>query len=290
MAPSLIADLITTRGGIVRGRTLLAAGASRRDLRRAIGAGTILRLRDGVYAVPWLAPLIRDAAAHGGELACASALRQRGVWILEDSLDLHVWVGRHGRRFAHEGCRCITHHDDGQSSFGEVSITRALIQLAACRGDEAFFAAFESAWRLGLLGGTERAEVRAGLRAGQRWLVDVARHDAESGLESILRLRMLRLGIVLDCQVAIDGVGRVDFVIDGVLILEADGRTGHAKEAERHKDLMRDALAAARGYSTLRFDYAMIIYDWGSAEAAILARLSEIRRTRGRSPGAAVHA
>ncbi len=288
MTPTQIADLLARRGGFARSHTIRSAGASRRDLARAVASETILRVREGVYALPGPDALAREAAAHGGEIACTSALRRRGVWVLDEEAALHVWVGRHGRRFAHERCRCVTHQDDGVSAFGEVSVTRALVQLASCLGDEAFFAAFESAWRLGLIGVTERAEVRAGLRAGQRWLVDIARGDADSGLESLLRLRLLRLGISLDCQVRIDTVGRVDFVIDGVLILEADGRDGHAKEAERHKDLVRDARAAAAGYASLRFDYALIIHDWPTVERAILATLGRIRRTGRRSPVAAV--
>lgn len=125
---------------------------------------------------------------------------------------------------------------------------RALVQVAACLGDEAFFAAFEPAWHLGLLSAADRAEVRASLRAGQRWLIDIARPDAESGLESLLRLRLLRLGIRVQSQVQIATVGRVDFLVDGLLIIESDGREGHAREAERHKDLVRDARAAAAGY------------------------------------------
>ena len=267
---------------------MLQAGASRDDLRRAVARGAISRVRDGVYCLPSTAPLVRAAAAHGGEVACASALRRRGVWVLDDAMLLHVWIGGHGRRFAHDECRCITHHDDGVSAFGDVSVVRALIQVAGCLGDEAFFAAFESAWRLGLIGRTERAEVRAGLSARQRWLVDVARPDADSGLESILRLRLLRLGIRVRSQVHIAGVGRVDFLVDGVLIIESDGRAGHAKEAERHKDLVRDAKAAAAGYERLRFDYALIIHDWPTVRAAILGTLARLRAANGRTSGARV--
>ncbi|MCT9821507.1 type IV toxin-antitoxin system AbiEi family antitoxin domain-containing protein [Microbacterium sp. W1N] len=288
MDPAAMADRISHADGIVRGRALLAAGASRADLRRAVRAGAVLRVRDGVYAVPGTPAPIIAAAAHGGELGCASALRARGVWVLGDDRHLHVWIGSRGRRFPHAGCRCVTHHDDGRSAFGLVGVVRALVQLAGCRGDEAFFAAFESAWRLGLLDRAARAEVRAGLRAGQRWLVDIARPDADSGLESILRLRLIRHGIRLVSQVRVDGVGRVDFMIDGVLILEADGRDGHAREAERHKDLVRDARAAAAGYETLRFDYALIIHDWPTVLQAILARLRDHHRTIGRRAGAGV--
>lgn len=276
MRPSHLADALDARG-FARTSTLRALGASRGDLARAVAAAVIVRVREGVYAAPTAHPLELAAAAHGGELACASALRRRGVWVLDPDHALHVWVGPHGRTFSHEGCRCVTHRDDGVSAFGEVDLVRALVQLASCLGDEAFFAAFESAWHLGLLSRRDRSEVRAGLRARQRWLVDLARGDAESGLESLLRLRLLRLGIVLECQVRIRGVGRVDFVIDGVLVLEADGRVGHAREAERHKDLVRDARAAAAGFITLRFDYAMIVHDWPTVERAVRAALGRQR-------------
>lgn len=289
VTPTAIADFLAERGGIARGRVLVRAGASREDLRRAVARGAIARVRVGVYVIPRVADIVRVAASHGGEVACASALRRHGVWILEEAARLHVWVGPHGRAFAHPGCRCVTHRDAGSSSFGLVGVVRALVQLAACLGDEAFFAAFESAWHLGLLGRAERAEVRAGLRAGQRWLVDIARADAESGLESLLRLRLLRLGITVESQVQIAGVGRVDFLIEGILIVESDGRDGHAKEAERHKDLVRDARAAAAGFERLRFDYALIIHDWPVVQAAILTTLRRLRAARRRTIGTGAH-
>jgi len=107
--------------------------------------------------------------------------------------------------------------------------------------------------------------------------VDLARGYAESGLESLLRLRMHILGIRLDCQVRIDGVGRVDFVLAGRLILEADGRDNHDGASMRHKDLVRDAAASARGYETLHFDYAQIVHDWPTVQTAILGALRRLR-------------
>lgn len=64
----------------------------------------------------------------------------------------------------------------------------------------------------------------------------------------------------------------MDFVLDGVLILETDGRENHDGASFRHRDLVRDAKTAALGYDTLRFDYAMVMYDWPTVEAAIIAR------------------
>jgi len=97
--------------------------------------------------------------------------------------------------------------------------------------------------------------------------------DSESGLESLLRWRLRRHGLRLRAQVTILAVGRVDFLIGDRLILEVDGRLGHV-DGDRHKDLVRDANAALWGFSSLRFDYAMVVHDWDLVERAILAALN----------------
>ena len=47
----------------------------------------------------------------------------------------------------------------------------------------------------------------------------------------------------------------------------------HEGASDRHKDLVRDAVAAAHGFDTLRFDYALVVHDWPLVEAAILAKV-----------------
>lgn len=141
--------------------------------------------------------------------------------------------------------------------------------MYSCAGEEPFFAALESALRQGLLGEDARRRLRSALPRRAECLIDFARSDADSGLESLLRLRLRRLGLTLATQVEIGGVGRVDFVIGDCLILEADGRT-HDGDA-RHRDRTRDAVAMALGFVTLRFDAAQILHDWPLVESAILA-------------------
>ena len=261
-------------GGVARAQSLIRAGATREDLRRACRVGAAFRLREGVYSSPAASPGVRLAALHGGELACAAALRRHGVGVLDEQERTHVWLGARGRAHVHQPGACVVHRDAGRSAFGIVPVTQALVQVARCLGAEVFFAAFESAWNRGLLDRAGRSEVRASLPARFRWLVDIARGDAESGLESILRLRLHRMGVVLRSQVVIRGVGRIDFLLEGRIILEVDGRQNHDGATMRHKDLRRDAVAAALGYETLRFDYALVIHHWPVVEAAILARLA----------------
>jgi very-short-patch-repair endonuclease len=268
-------DTISSLGGIARGTRLQQFGISRQTLANHVNAGAIVRLRPGVFAVPPVAPPLREAIAHGGALTCASVLRAHGVWVLPPADGLHVWLAPGQHALSHRDCTCTSHYYSGDPPLGEASIEIALVHLYKCAGAEAFFAAFESAWNLGMLSTRTRMRVRAALPNRSRWLVDLAQPDADSGLESLLRLRLHLLGIRLDCQVTIHGVGSVDFVIAERLIIEADGKGNHEGEL-RHKDLVRDAAASRLGYETLRFDYAQIVHDWATVQAAILGALDRL--------------
>lgn len=193
-------------------------------------------------------------------------------------------AGRTSRRSASPGSTSpISHYYGGTPTPGAASIERALLHLRRCAGDEAFFAAYESAWRTGKLSRPARVRIRAALPRVAHWLVDLARADADSGLESLLRLRLHLLGIRLECQVKIDGVGRVDFVIAHRIILEADGDENHGSSSSRHRDRMRDAIASRLGYETLRFDYAQIVHDWPAVQAAILGAMRRVTKTPARA-------
>ncbi|MGM7671930.1 DUF559 domain-containing protein [Microbacterium sp. A93] len=271
------AHLITQFGGVAKGSRLQKFGVTRMMLSRHVARGNIERIRSGVFAVPSLPPIVHDAIAHGGALTCTSVLRMHKVWVLHDGTEAHVWMGTSGKARAHADCACVSHYYQGEPPLGRASIEQALLHLYRCQGEEAFFAAFESAWNQRLISRAARARVRALLPASARWLVELARADAESGLESLLRLRLHLIGIQLECQVKIPGVGRVDFVVGGSLIIEADGKENHDGTTMRHKDLKRDAAASILGYETLHFDYAQLIYDWPTVQSAIIGALIRLR-------------
>jgi len=271
-----LAQTIQRLGGVARSAQLQALGFSRTQLSRHARSGTIDCVRSGFYATPELDESVRTAIAHGGALSCASVLRIHRIWMLDDDHRPHVWVGPHGRVHSHSSCNCLSHFHIGKPPLGRASLEVALLHYRRCAGDEAFFAAFESALSKRLLSKAARQRVRAALPQSARWLVDLARSDADSGLESVLRLRLHILGIRLDCQVQVAGVGRVDFVVGGRLIIEADGKLNHDGPSMRHKDLTRDAAASAQGFETLRFDYAQIVYDWTRVQSSILAALNRL--------------
>ncbi|WP_424936264.1 MULTISPECIES: DUF559 domain-containing protein [Bacteria] len=270
-------SILRSRGGVTRGTDLSRIGWTRDALSAAVRRGEVHRVRPGVFSLPDADRDVIAAAAHGGALTCARALRFHEVWTLGTEPEIHVWMGVGGRVHSHPGCRCRPHFRHGRMALGIAPIEHALVHAYSCHGDEFFFAAFESAWNRRQLGSAARARIRDALPVTARWLVDLARGDAQSGLESLVRLRLHLLGISARSQVWIDHVGRVDFVIEDRIVLEADGRENHEPADRRRHDLRRDAAASMQGFETLRFDYALIIHDWPTVVAAILAALARAR-------------
>ncbi len=277
--------MCTTADAIVTYSGLRESGLSRRQIGAGVGAGSLVPLRKGVYARSDACQLVRTAARHGGALACVAAARHLGLWVLVEDPPAHVWLRSHGHAYAHDGCACVAHWDDGPGtdSFGLPSVARILRQILACRGLEEFFVTLESALRTKMISAAGMAWLRTATNDAARDAIAFARADADSGLESLLRWRLRRHGLRLRSQVTIVSVGVVDFLVGESLIIEVDGNENHADPSDRHKDLGRDANAAAWGYVTLRFDYAMVVHDWETVELAILAHVD--RGLHQRRPG-----
>ncbi|WP_235925198.1 hypothetical protein [Actinomyces marmotae] len=76
-----------------------------------------------------------------------------------------------------------------------------------------------------------------------------------SPLETPVRIWLRRAGFEVECCVPIEGVGEVDHLIDGWLILEEDGFEFHRSQEQFLADRRRVSAAGALGYPTLRLTY-----------------------------------
>nr|WP_240977759.1 DUF559 domain-containing protein [Planctomonas sp. JC2975] len=84
---------------------------------------------------------------------------------------------------------------------------------------------------------------------------------AESGIESLFRLAARQEGWSVAVQVSITGVGRVDLVINGWLVIEVDGDRWHSTPEQRARDRTREAELVRRGMRSHRFDYNQVMSD-----------------------------
>ena len=78
---------------------------------------------------------------------------------------------------------------------------------------------------------------------------------ARSILETVARLQLIDMGLTPQVGVWIEGVGEVDMIILGFIVIEVDGWAFHSSKEQREKDLKRDRELLRRGYVVLRFTY-----------------------------------
>ena len=97
---------------------------------------------------------------------------------------------------------------------------------------------------------------------------------AESGPETLMRLMLRALGCDVELQVDFDGIGRVDLVVDGWLVIECDSKEFHESWDQQVKDRNRDLALAARGFHTLRLTAGQIMYRDDEVLAAVKGLLA----------------
>ena len=267
---------------------LLHDGWTGRAITCAVRAGDLLRARNGVYLPATVDRFSLAAARLGGRVTCATELSRLGVFVW-DRVAIHVHlppttsrttdrtveaeVRRHRRRLTREPhpASCSVEPFD------------AVLHAVQCQPPKAAVATLDSALRLGVIREDELDELFRLLPRRYRVLRKLLDPRAESGPESLLRLLLRRLGCRFEVQVEIVGVGRVDFVVDGWLIIECDSEQHHAGWKARRRDLRRDQAAAAQGLSTFRPIAEDIMWHEEEVAAAVVGLLSQRRSAESRA-------
>ncbi|HWR86582.1 MAG TPA: hypothetical protein VN200_11365 [Rhodoglobus sp.] len=271
--------------GVASRSQLVASGATGRMLTAAVRAGHLLRLRRDRYALPDLPRPIAEAVRVGGILACTSALRHHGVFGADPFTHVHL-PGNAGRlrsprsravRFAEQRDGIELHWRPllapAAADDCAVGVVDALAQALRCQPPVLAVASIDNALflRKVTVGEVRRmlATMPRSVRRLGRWI------DArsEAGQETVLRRLVHEAGLPYEVQVTIPGVGRVDLLVAGCLILEADSRLAHAGWEAAARDRRRDLVAASLGFRTLRPTYEHTMLEPELVLAAILRAL-----------------
>lgn len=267
-----------TLDGVATTAELRARGFPGPRLSAAVHTGELLRVRRGWYALPEVDPNLRAAIRVGGRLACVSAAAFYG-WSTPPRHGVHVAVPENAARLRTAGTaqRTVVHWASpiprARRSRLITEPFETVVQIAHCQSPEFAVAAFDS----------YLAQHDGSPRQLERWLAEVPPHIrnalprreplCHSFLETIGRVRLESDGIRGEHQVQIPGIGRVDLVIDGWLVIEWDGRT-HLEPDQRDEDDRRDAMLTAMGYRVLRFSYGTVMDRWYLVIAAVRAMLN----------------
>ena len=270
----LVEQVLAALGGAASWRQLRAVGISWWAVFVALQEGSVLLLRRGAYALPGADPALRAAVQLGGILACTSAASSLGLPVLVDR-GIHIVVPRAWSHAFLEGVRVHRRDlDPDERTRVATSLLRTVLDCARELPLREAVVVCDAALRAGLDQVCLRsaaAQARGNGSGAVRAVVGLADGRAESPIESCLRLVADRLGPVVP-QVWIDGVGRVDLVVDGWLVLEADGFEHHSDRSRYREDRRRSNALAVLGYTVLRFSYEDIVHH-EDVVAEVIARV-----------------
>ncbi|HEV7564623.1 MAG TPA: hypothetical protein VGO31_01535 [Microbacteriaceae bacterium] len=266
---------------------LRAAGATERMLTSAVRLRNLIRVRRGWYCLPGTDRATVEAVRVGGRLGCVSALGDLGIFGFDQSrthLHLRTEASRlrspSNRRESLDDWnrRGVTLHwsplihPDAANAF-RVGVKDALVQSLQCQHPWHALASIDNALFLGMIQEEDVAEIFVAGPPKRRVLRPLVDGRSESGQETVLRMIVHQAGLAYEIQPVIQGVGRIDMLIEGVLAVEADSRAHHDGWDAHVRDRTRDAKLGSLGYPSLRPVYQSIMFEQDFVLAAIMGVL-----------------
>jgi very-short-patch-repair endonuclease len=245
-------------GSVARTGTLLQAGFPERSIRNAVQAGEVLRLRHGVVALPAAKPEFTAAVLANGLLSCVSAAGHHGLWRLHVPERLHL-LCRHGA-----AAGVVIHRGSlvpPESPHPVAGLTDTLLHALRCLPPVEAAVMVESALLQGRTGIDYLGQRLPGNRNGAaRSVLRLVDGTADSAIEVVARLLFRHAGIYTETQVQLAGIGFVDFLLEGFLIVELDG-SSHFEAHQVRKDRRRNNASTLAGYAVLRYGYQDIVHN-----------------------------
>lgn len=272
-----------------RTRQLCQLGVEPRALAAAVHRGELQRVRVGHFALPGSDPHTIAALRVGGLAACISATRLHGLWMPADAVP-HVWLRRNASRLRRppvqrgmiaEEHDHVRHWSDLHAAIdrprGAVALLDALAQVIDCQPVHIAIAVLDSALHAGQLSKVNLGKIESWIARDRRSILQHLDPAAQSGTESIVRTVLRRAGLEVRTQAAFPGVGFVDLLVGGRVVVEVDSDQWHAKSEQQRRDYTRDLELTARGAIVVRVSYLQALYDHDGILRAVLAALATAR-------------
>jgi len=181
----------------------------------------------------------------------------------------------------------VLHREDGSDLDVEAqrpiaAVADALARMLTCFPAEAALVTIDSALAAHRV---TVEQIAARLQGPQRIRAQLALRQADgrsqSPTETLARLALVRAGLPCVPSVKIAGVGWVDLLVDGRIVVELDGFAYHSGREQYREDRRRDRELVRQGYTVLRFTFEDVMRDPGIVVRAVLAALGAHSRTGG---------
>ena len=276
-----IESLLERHDGALTTSILRSAGHSKRRIQAAVSAKQLERVRPGGFIAPRTAPGdLGVAILAGGSLTAASAFAHHGLWTPHGERTRHLrlskkraelWeAGAVHRRFGRESdCLHVLPGPRRDLLDGPIDDAEtAMIAAGACAAGDDLVAVLESFLRVG--GSLDELLRLSPVPRGFAAARDRVVAGADSGLETLVRVRLEDLGLRVRAQVRC-GVWPCDLVVGEWLVIELDGFAFHSSRAALDRDAAKGRDLALAGYTLLRFTYDDVMHRWPECLAQIEA-------------------
>jgi very-short-patch-repair endonuclease len=296
-------ELLTSLGGVARAGRLATSGGERRRLAALVAAGQVIAHPGGCYSLPGADRDMVRALVARAALTCVSAARLHGLAVLPAAAQqTHVAVPhRHGSPAARRGptgSREVVVHRERpglltahphprapDSGPWVVAPAESLARMLRCGDPLAAIAAVDSALNRRTCTVRDVAALLTGPGSpGARGLLEECDGRSVSAIESVARVVLRRAGYRAEPGVRISGVGFVDLLVEGRVVVELDGFAYHHDRHAYREDRRRDRELAAQGYIVLRFTWEDVVGDPARVVESVGACLR-----RGDEPGRPRH-
>ncbi|MFD5224683.1 DUF559 domain-containing protein [Microbacterium sp. NPDC058342] len=269
-----LATWMRDHAGIAHSRDLRAEGYSPHEIRKAVDAGHLQRVRRSWLLTAQCTPDRRAAAEISGRVTCVTAAQRLGL-CAADADDIHLAVPPTSSRIAAPGRKL--HWGTGPVPVVRFTVDEPLLNMlyhvARCLEPAAAVAVWESALRKRLvtLAQLRRTEWHS---SAARTVLERAGAHSDSILETRFLAIMRSCGVQVRQQMLIDG-HPVDALIGESLVVQLDGFEFHSNPRDRRKDLRQDTRLALLGYTVLRFDYQQVTFDQEYVQQTILNAIAQ---------------
>ncbi|PFG18584.1 hypothetical protein ATL40_0124 [Serinibacter salmoneus] len=233
--------------------------SSRWRLSQHIARGDIVQPSRGCYALPGAHPGLTAATRTNTVLSCVSALAVLDPDIPVHAYRPHLSAPPNRARLRQSGVNARWHYEHVTPSHRPrvACLEDAASRMALCQEyDNVVVVLDYLARRHGpdFLERVLRAVESIKPSRARALRVDVTGRS-RSPMETTVRLALRRAGFCVAQNVFVPGVGEVDFVIEGVLVVELDGYTYHSGRKPFRDDRRRDRQALRLGMPVVRFAF-----------------------------------
>lgn len=282
MDTSALLTRISNAHGAARQVDLHLERSERRRLQALVDSGHLRRYPHGVVALSDVDKRVLIARVHRGLITCEHAAAHYRLPLPSSPKTLHVLIPR-----GHKAAPLWGEHQHETrdlppvplSAFPVAPLARCLADLLCCAQEWTALVAADAALHQGRV---TYEQVGTYLRGSRRVLgrrrLQRTSSRARSPLETLARIQLRGAGLDVVDGVEIGGVGEVDLLIAGWLVVELDGYEYHSDMWSFDQDRSRDRELARLGYTSIRF----------TANNVRSGRIvDEVRRVLAAHPGAA---